>query len=77
MAEETIESLGIQLAEVEDQIKEMTGAPDFSVGGLSIDEGELYKRLVSQRADLQWRISNMRSGAASGDNSGASYQAQE
>lgn len=72
MAEETVDSLLIQLREVEDQIKEMTGAPDFNVGSLSIDESELYRRLVEQRADLNLRIGYMRAGAASGDNCGGS-----
>lgn len=68
MADVSLEDLETQLAEVEDQIKQQTGSPSFNVGNLSVDEEKMYQRLVSQRADLQWRINNMRNGGDSNDN---------
>lgn len=77
MADVSLGDLEAQLAEVEDQIKQQTGSPSFNVGNLSVDEEKLYSRLVSQRADLQWRINNMRSGGDSNDNCrGASFSVE-
>lgn len=68
MADVPLADLETQLEEVEDQIRQQTGAPGFNIGGLTVDEEQLYTRLVAQRADLQWRINNVRNGGGSNDN---------
>ena len=77
MADMTQADLETQLAEVENQIAQMTGAPGFSIGGLTVDESKLYGDLTSQRSDLQWRVSNMRAGGGANDNCRASSFSME
>ncbi len=67
----SLADLQSQLSEVEDEISAMTGAVDFSMGGMTIDEQGSYDRLVSQRADLQWRINNYNAGGGINDNCAA------
>lgn len=67
----SLADLQSQLAEVELAISELTGAVDLSVGGFSSDMDGSYRRLVSQRSDLQLRISVLQGGGQDGDNCAA------
>ncbi len=73
----SLEDLQKQLAEVQDEISLMTGSVNFSMGGMTVDENASYDRLVNQKADLQWSISNIKSGGGVDDNCGAAAMATE
>ncbi len=69
MAEASLDDLLEQLAEVEDQISETTGAVGFHIGSMTVDEKSSYDQLIQQRADLKLLIGNIRAGGTSTDNS--------
>jgi hypothetical protein len=67
MTERNREDLALELAEVEDQIREMVGAVDVSVDGFSTSETEALQVLRERRLELQARINNVDAGGSVGD----------
>lgn len=64
----TREQLVTELAEVETQISEMVGAPDFTAENLSVQETTLLNQLRERRLELETRIAAVDAGGNSGDN---------
>lgn len=58
MTSAELAALQAELDEVNDQLAEMVGAPNFSVGSLTIDENTLHQNLIQRKASLEWRIAN-------------------
>lgn len=67
MADPTQEDLQTELDEINDQLQDMVGAADVSLGGLSINETQLQKNLMERKASLEWRIANMAGGGSAKD----------
>lgn len=64
-AEPTLEELQVELAEINDQLADMVGAANVSVGGFSVDESKLQADLLTRKASLEWRIKNVNAGGSS------------
>lgn len=67
MADPTQDDLQTELDEINDQLRDMVGAADVNIGGLSVNETQLQKNLMERKASLEWRIANMASGGAARD----------
>ena len=68
MADPTQEELQTQLDEINDQLADMVGAANISVGGLSVNETQLMQDLEKRKASLEWRITNLAAGGSAKDN---------
>lgn len=67
MADPTQAELQTQLDEINDQLADMVGAANISVGGLSVNETQLLQDLEKRKASLEWRIANMDAGGTAKD----------
>ncbi len=68
MADPTQADLQLELDEINAQLAEMVGSPNFSVGGFSVDESKLQEDLIKRKQSLEWRIQNMAAGGSASDN---------
>lgn len=64
-AEPTLVEMQTELAEINNQLAEMVGAANISVGGFSVDESKLREDLTIRKASLEWRIKNVAAGGSS------------
>lgn len=68
MADPTAADLQARLDEVDAQLTEMVGAPNFSLGQLTVDESKMYADLSAERVSLRFRIATLAAGGNAHDN---------
>lgn len=68
MAERTVEDIREELAEIDAELRDMVGSPDFNVSGMSVDEQTLHNRLMERKASLELQIAAIGNGGTSEQN---------
>ena len=68
MSVRTAEEVRVELAEIESELADMVGSPDFTVSGFTADEQKLFDRLMQRKADLELTLGTIAAGGTSEEN---------
>lgn len=66
--ERTAADIRAELAEIDSELRDMVGSPDFSVSGMSVDEQQMHGRLMQRKADLELALGVIANGGTSEQN---------